>query len=175
MIRENAKELNRYAWVIDTVLNEYAIKRIVIPEGKITEIADVVYKANEVLGYDATMTAYSYPAYEGDTHREFIQGVSGGGGGDEDTLGTLTVTSVAGATAGTTALTVTPEKSASNLYKYKVASEATTVTYDEDVHFWDTWDGESDIEATTDFVITVVEATADYKARKVGSATVVTE
>lgn len=172
VVRENAKELNRYVWVIDTILNEYAVKRIVIPEGKITEIADVVYKANEVLGYDATMTAYAFPAYEGDTHRELIQGTS------EPTpptpsLDTLTVTSEAGTTTGTTAVSVSPEKGADNVYKYKLAAEETSVTYDEDVHFWDTWDGENDIEAEADQVITIVEATSDYKARKVGHATVV--
>ena len=79
-IRENAQELDRYAWVIDTVLNEFAIKRIVIPEGKVTEIAEVIYKANEVVGYDATITAYAYQGYEGDTHREFIQGTSANNG-----------------------------------------------------------------------------------------------
>ena len=75
-VRENAKELNRYVWVIDMILNEDAIKRIVIPEGKITEIADVVYKANDPIGYDATLTAYAFQAYDGDTHREFIQAAS---------------------------------------------------------------------------------------------------
>ena len=32
-VRENAEELDRYVFVIDLNLNEYAIKRIVIPDG----------------------------------------------------------------------------------------------------------------------------------------------
>lgn len=172
VIRENAKELNRYVWVIDSILNEYAVKRIVIPEGKITEIADVVYKANEVIGYDATITAYAFPGYDGDTHREFIQGTNSGS--DNSSLKALTVTSAAG-TNGGTAITVTPQKAADDVYKYKVTGSSTDVSYDEDVHFWDTWDGESDIEAEEGQVVTIVEATSDYKARGAGSAVAVTE
>ena len=186
VVRENAKELNRYAWVIDTILNEDAIKRIVIPEGKITEIADIVYKADEVIGYDATLTAYAYPEYDGDTHREFIQGTSssdeggddeGGGddqgGGDTDTLKALTVTADAGTESGTTAITVSPEKDADNLYVYKLDTAETTVEYGDNVTLWTSWDGESDIEAEDGDVITVVEATSDYAARGAGYTTVV--
>ena len=175
-VRENAKELNSYAWVIDEVLNEWAIKRTVIAIGKITEIAEIVHKANEVIGFDSTITAYANPAWNGDTHHEYIQGTeSPTPPGPTPSLDTLTVTSEAGTETGTTAITVSPEKETGNVYKYKLAAEETAVTYDEDVHFWDTWDGTSDIAAEADQVITVVEATDDYKARKAGHATVVTE
>lgn len=178
-VRENAKELDRYVFVIDTVLNEYAIKRIVIPDGKVTEIADVVYKANEVVGYDCTITAYAYneEGYGGDTHRELIQGVSDGGDdptpGPTPTLKTLTITSESGSELGTTAITVAPEKDTDNIYVYKLAEDETAVTYDAVVAEWTEWDGETEIEAETDQVITVVEATSDYKARGAGHATVV--
>lgn len=178
VIRENASELDRWAWVIDTIMNEYAIKRMVIPEGKVTEIADVVYKSNEVVGYDSTITAYAFPKYDGDTHREYIQGVEGGtdgGGGDEPTLKSLTVTSFAGTDIGTTSIEVSPEKDAENIYMIKLASEEATVEYDANVQDWASWDGESDIEAEDGQVITVVEATTDYKARGAGHATVVVE
>ena len=101
--------------------------------------------------------------------------VSDGGDDPEPTpdLGTLTVTSEAGTAAGDTKITVTPAKAEGNIYKYKVADTATDVTYDMNVQNWSVWDGTADITAATDKVITVVEATADYKARAVGSATVI--
>lgn len=103
--------------------------------------------------------------------------VSDGGDDPEPTpdLGTLTVTSEAGTAAGDTKITVTPVKAEGNIYKYKVADTATDVTYDMNVQNWSVWDGTADITAATDKVITVVEATADYKARAAGSATVVSK
>lgn len=103
--------------------------------------------------------------------------VSDGGDDPEPTpdLGTLTVTSEAGTAAGDTKITVTPAKAEGNIYKYKVADTATDVTYDMNVQNWSVWDGTADITAATDKVITVVEATADYKARAAGSATVVSK
>jgi len=103
--------------------------------------------------------------------------VSDGGDDPEPTpdLGTLTVTSEAGTAVGDTKITVTPAKAEGNIYKYKVADTATAVTYDMNVQNWSVWDGIADITAATDKVITVVEATADYKARAAGSATVVSK
>ncbi len=89
------------------------------------------------------------------------------------TLGTLTVTSAAGKTSGTTKLTVTQEKSsAGNVYKYKVADSATTVAAGDDVSGWDSWDGTSDVTATNGKTITVVEADTLGAAVASGSATV---
>lgn len=96
-------------------------------------------------------------------------------GGDDPELASLTVTSEAGTAVGDTKITVTPAKAEGNIYKYKVADTATTVTYDMNVQNWSVWDGTADITAATDKVITVVEATADYKARAAGSATVVSK
>lgn len=70
---------------------------------------------------------------------------------------------------------MTPAKAEGNIYKYKVADTATTVAYDMNVQNWSVWDGTADITAATDKVITVVEATADYKACAAGSATVVSK
>lgn len=96
-------------------------------------------------------------------------------GGDDPELASLTVTSEAGTAVGDTKITVTPAKAEGNIYKYKVADTATAVTYDMNVQNWSVWDGTADITAATDKVITVVEATADYKARAAGSATVVSK
>ena len=75
-IRENSAELDHYAWVIDMVLNNNCVKRIVIPDAQVTELAEVVYKDEDPVGYDATLTAYPSSAMDGDTHREYIKKVA---------------------------------------------------------------------------------------------------
>lgn len=84
----------------------------------------------------------------------------------------MTVTSSEGTEVGDTKIVVAETKGADNVYKYKVANAETAVTYDQSVQTWSLWDGTSDITAETGKVITVVEATADFKARKAGSATI---
>lgn len=89
------------------------------------------------------------------------------------TLGTLTVTSVAGTASGDTKITVNPAKeNANNVYKYKVAAEAATVGYGQNLRNWSTWDGKADIKAAAGQKITVVECDGTYKALNAGSASV---
>lgn len=89
------------------------------------------------------------------------------------TLGTLTVNSVAGTASGDTKITVNPAKeNAGNVYKYKVAAEAVTVGYGQNLRNWSTWDGKADIKAATGQNITVVECDGTYKALNAGSASV---
>lgn len=89
------------------------------------------------------------------------------------TLGTLTVTSAAGAVAGDTKITVNPAKeNSNNVYKYKVATDAVTVGYGQNLRNWTSWDGKADIKATTGQKITVVECDGTYKALNAGSASV---
>lgn len=103
---------------------------------------------------------------------EYLDGIAVATVG-EQTIGTLTVNSAAGTGSGNTNITVTPAKSnAGNVYKYKVGAAAETVTYGQNVKTWMAWDGTSDIAAESNQKITVVEASADYKALKSGSATV---
>lgn len=87
-------------------------------------------------------------------------------------LGTLTVSSVEGTATGDTKVTISPEKTEGNSYKYKVADTDTTVTYGQNVKNWTAWDGSKDITAETGKKITVVECDAEFRAVKAGSATV---
>ena len=169
VVRENSKELEAGVWVIDTILTGGVLERTVIPNGKVTEVGDVVWKDNEAMGYDSTIKAFPYAEWDNDTHREFYTR------GGQDVIGELTVTSVEGTETGATKITVAQTKAESNVYKYKVADEATEVTYGMNVRNWSTWDGESDITAESGKVITVVEATSEYTAHKAGSATVVSK
>lgn len=89
------------------------------------------------------------------------------------TLGTLTVNFVAGTATGNTKITVNPAKeNTNNVYKYKVAAEAATVGYGQNLRNWTSWDGKADIKATTGQKITVVECDGTYKALNAGSASV---
>lgn len=89
------------------------------------------------------------------------------------TLGTLTVTSAAGTATGDTKITVNPAKeNSNNVYKYKVATDAVTVGYGQNLRNWTSWDGKADIKAAIGQKITVVECDGTYKALNAGSASV---
>lgn len=105
---------------------------------------------------------------------EYLDGIAVIDVDSTPTLGTLTVQSAAGTASGDTKLTVTPIKeSPTNVYKYKTdPSTAPVVTYGQSVRNWTTWDGVSDITATTGHKITVVEADSTYKAQNAGNTTV---
>lgn len=89
------------------------------------------------------------------------------------TLGTLVVTSVEETATGNIKITVNPAKeNSNNVYKYKVATDAVTVEYGQNLRNWTSWDGKADIKATTGQKITVVECDGTYKALNVGSVSV---
>lgn len=88
-------------------------------------------------------------------------------------LGTLVVTSAEGTATGDTKITVNPAKeNSNNVYKYKVAADAVTVGYGQNLRNWTSWDGKADVKAATGHKITVVECDGTYKALNAGSATV---
>jgi hypothetical protein len=96
--------------------------------------------------------------------------------GDEETLGTLTVSSAAGSTSGTTAVTYTGHTLASGeSLKYKVGTAAAEVALDDVLTTgWTAWNGTDDItcEAGKTITVAVVE-TSTNKAKAAGSATTV--
>lgn len=69
-VEVNAKELPYKAWVFEMILNG-AIKRIVIPYAKVTEIGDVAYTDNGAVAYQITISAE--PDASGNTHYEYIK------------------------------------------------------------------------------------------------------
>lgn len=69
-ISANASLPDDYSWIIDMILNDNKIKRIVIPQAKITNLEDIEYNSN-AFGYGITLSAY--PNSDGDTHYEYIK------------------------------------------------------------------------------------------------------
>ena len=73
-LNANVQEVEASAWVIDMILREGAIKRICIPNGKLSDLDTITYADEEAIGYGSTITAM--PDTEGNTHYEYIQRVT---------------------------------------------------------------------------------------------------
>lgn len=69
-VKANASELTAHAFVIEMVMNGNIPKRIVIPNGKISEVGEISYVAGETVGYEITITAL--PDDQNNTHYEYI-------------------------------------------------------------------------------------------------------
>lgn len=85
----------------------------------------------------------------------------------------LTVTSAAGATSGSTKITVVPEISAGNAYKYRTGAAVSLPALGEYCNEdWTDWDGTSNITAATGDEIVIVETDGEGMVVKAGKATV---
>lgn len=69
VIKANNTQLPPHALVIDMVLKS-ALKRIVIPNGQVSEVGEITYVDNDAVGYETTIAAL--PDTAGQTHYEYI-------------------------------------------------------------------------------------------------------
>lgn len=69
-VTANADEAEEAVWVFDMILRDGALKRIVVPDGKITEVGEITYSDSDAVGYETTLAAM--PDTSGNTHYEYI-------------------------------------------------------------------------------------------------------
>ncbi|MDN6659711.1 MAG: hypothetical protein L0L18_12030 [Acidipropionibacterium jensenii] len=72
MIRHNNKDLPHRVFVFELLMTGDKVKRIVVPQGKVTDVGDVVYVDGDPVGYEVTITAFPSTEFEGDTAREYL-------------------------------------------------------------------------------------------------------
>lgn len=72
-IKANSKDYNNVVIVIERAIRG-TFGRIVIPKAKVSEIGDITYVDNNVVGYPVTISAL--PGDDGDTHHDYIAPIS---------------------------------------------------------------------------------------------------
>jgi hypothetical protein len=73
-VKATAQDMPSGAWVFDMILKGGRAKRIVVPNGTISELGEITYKDDEAVGYNITIT--DVPDTDGVYHYEYIEAES---------------------------------------------------------------------------------------------------
>lgn len=74
VVRANSNEPEEYAWVCDMIMTDNVMKRIVIPDAKMSDLGELEYVDNDITGYDIELTAFpGGEDFDYDTHKEYIK------------------------------------------------------------------------------------------------------
>ena len=76
-VKENSALKDNHCFVIDMIMKDNVLKRLVIPNGSITSYDDITYKDDQPVSYGVTITAL--PDADGNTHYEYIKAATTGG------------------------------------------------------------------------------------------------
>lgn len=69
-VAANGKEQPECVWVFDMILRGGVLKRIVLPDAKISELGEISYTDSDAIGYEITLSCM--PDASGNTHYEYI-------------------------------------------------------------------------------------------------------
>ena len=80
-VRHNANDQKAGVYVVDMILRDGGKQRTVIPNAKLTNLGDVVYKDNEATGYEMTFTALAggFAAGDNDVSKDYKKQAAAGG------------------------------------------------------------------------------------------------
>ena len=70
-VKANSSVPSSKVIVIDMIMTDGALKRVVMPSAYISEVGDIVYKDDEAVGYETTVLCP--PDAQGNTHYEYIK------------------------------------------------------------------------------------------------------
>lgn len=70
-VSADGSDMTEYVYVIELAMRDGAMKRIVIPDGKISEVGDIVYQDGDAVNFPVTVTAMADT--NGKTHYEYIK------------------------------------------------------------------------------------------------------
>ena len=70
-VTADGKDMTEYVYVIELALRDGAVARIIIPDGKITEIGDTTYADSEAISFPITITAQADSS--GNSYYEYIK------------------------------------------------------------------------------------------------------
>jgi hypothetical protein len=74
-VAHTATEKNYHPWCFDLIISDDVLQRVVIPQGKVTEVGDIVYSDSEAIGFDVTISCR--PDKDGATSYCYIDKVNG--------------------------------------------------------------------------------------------------